>query len=101
MDGIEHAAGGAQTAADAAVGIHYTYAAAQAAAGLCFDLLLGKGKAVMLKGFRLRLIVQNRLAGRTVEAVDIDKKVFLIQFVELAEISAAGQALAVLYKAVQ
>ena len=68
VDRVEHAASGAQAAADAAVGIHDAHAAAQAAAGLRLDLLFGKGKPVMLKGPRLLRIVQNRLTGRTVEA---------------------------------
>ena len=67
MDGVEHAAGGAQTAADAAVRINHTHATAQAAAGFRLDLLFGEGETVMLEGAGLLGIVKDRLAGGTVE----------------------------------
>ena len=71
MDGVEHASGGAETAADTPVLIHHTDAAAQAAAGFGFYLLLGEGEAVMLEAAGLLLIVQDGLAGRAVRFTDV------------------------------
>ena len=47
VDGIERALGGAQTAADALVGVDDRGTAAQAAGGLGAHLLLGKGLDVL------------------------------------------------------
>ena len=101
VDGVKHAPGGAQAAADAAVGVDDAHAAAEAAAGLGLDLLLGEGEAVMLEGAGLALVMQDGLAGRAVEAVHAEDNVVLVKLVELAQVAAAGQALAVVDKAVQ
>ena len=43
MNGVEHAAGSAEAASDAAVPVHHADAAAQAAAGFGFDLFFREG----------------------------------------------------------
>ena len=101
MDRVEHALGGAQAAADAAVRVDDADAAAQAAAGLRLDLLFGEGETVMLEGACLLRIVQDRLTGRAIEAVDAKDQIVLVELVELTQVAALGQALAVLNEAVQ
>ena len=55
----------------------------------------------MLEGLGLGRIVQHLLTGGTVEAVDAEDQIVLIQLVELTQIAPDSQALAVLDKAVQ
>ena len=92
VDGVEHAAGGAQAAADAAVPVHDGDAAAQAAAGLGLDLLLGEGETVMLKGLELQRIVLDLLAGGLVIGVQGEGQIGLVKFVELAQAAMASMA---------
>ena len=55
----------------------------------------------MLEAPGLRGIVEDGLARRTVEAVDREDDVVLVQLIELAQVAADGQALAFLNEAVQ
>ena len=101
MNRVEHAARGAKAAADAAVPVDNAHAAAEAAAGLCLDLLFGKGETVMLKGFGLAGVVADRLARGTVEAVHIDQEIFLVELIELAQVAADRKALTFVDEAVE
>ena len=101
MDSVEHAACGAQTAADAAVPVDNAHATAEAAAGLGLDLLLGKGETVVLKGLGLAGIVADCLAGGTVEAIHVDQEVILVELIELAQVAADRKALAFVDEAVE
>ena len=74
VDGIERALGGAQTAADALVGVDDRGTATQAAGGLGAHLLLGKGLDVLAKGRSLLALAVDmcHLAARVVIALNHD-----------------------------
>ena len=101
VDRVEHAARGAQAAADAAVRIDDRHAAAEAAGCLRLDLLLGEGETVVLEALGLLRVVQDRLTSRRVEAVGAQQDVVLVELVELTQVAADRQALSVIDEAVQ
>ena len=101
MDSVKHALGGAQTAADALVGVHDAYAAAEAAAGFTLDLLFGEGETVVLKAACLGGIVQDGLTLGAVIAVLAEDQIVLVELVELTQVTADGEALSFVDEAVQ
>ena len=101
MDRIKLAAGGAQAAADALVRVYDGHTAAEAAGRLRLDLRLGEGDAVVGEGLGLARVVRDGLARRSVEAVDGQDGVALVQLVELARVTRQRQALTLMHEAVQ
>ena len=97
---VELAFGGAKTAADAQVVVNLRCAAAEASCGFLAYLLFGEGNTVVLPGLGKILVVLGFLTCGSIEAVERQGDVVLVELDEVAAVTGKREALSLVYEAV-